>query len=211
MLKSLKKNITYYAKILLHLDELWKIEAKTKIENLKDRKIDYIENAIRATLILYSKQHKYNSFDQLSRKRQNFQDDKKILTIQELHEKYVEGCDYIDEYLDIKFKGCSNSKKDLMKNYYFYSEILSINTDDVETSVLFLDFYNINNCFGNALNIDGEFKNYIEKFKLIDEAKKDYTHQIKEILDNKDFIEKLKSILKSNAVKTYLENKRPLM
>ena len=189
-------------------DELWKIEAKTKIENLKDRKIIYIENAIRATLILYSKQHKYNSFDQLSRKRQNFQDDKKILTIQELHEKYVEGCDYIDKYLDINFKGCSNSKKDLMKNYYFYSEILSINTDDVETSVLFLDFYNINNCFGNALNIDGEFKNYIEKFKLIDEAKKDYTHQIKEILDNKDFIEKLKSILKSNAVKTYLENKR---
>ncbi len=83
----------------------------------------------------------------MSRKRKNFQDDKKILTIPELHEKYVEGCDYIDEYLDIKFKGCSNSKKDFLKNYYFYSEILSINTDDVETSVLFLDFYNINTCF----------------------------------------------------------------
>ena len=189
-------------------DKPWKDEAKTTIEDLKEQKNDYIENAIIATLNLYSKQNKFNSFDDLSRKRKNFQDDKKILTIQELHEKYVEGCDYIDEYLDIKFKGCSNSKKDLMKNYYFYSEILSINTDDVETSVLFLDFYNINNCFGNALNIDGEFKNYIEKFKLIDEAKKDYTHQIKEILDNKDFIEKLKSILKSNAVKTYLENKR---
>ena len=189
-------------------DKPWKNEAKTKIEKLKNKKIIYIENAIITTLNLYSKQNKFNSFDDLSRKRKNFQDDKKILTIQELHEKYVEGCDYIDEYLDIKFKGCSNSKKDLMKNYYFYSEILSINTDDVETSVLFLDFYKINNCFGNALNIDGEFKNYIEKFKLIDEAKKDYTHQIKEILDNKDFIEKLKSILKSNAVKTYLENKR---
>ena len=189
-------------------DKPWKDEAKTTIEDLKEQKNDYIENAIIATLNLYSKQNKFNSFDELSRKRKNFQDDKKILTIQELHEKYVEGCDYIDKYLDINFKGCSNSKKDLMKNYYFYSEILSINTDDVETSVLFLDFYNINNCFGNALNIDGEFKNYIEKFKLIDEAKKDYTHQIKEILDNKDFIEKLKSILKSNAVKTYLENKR---
>ena len=189
-------------------DKPWKNEAKTTIEKLKNKKIIYIENAIITTLNLYSKQNKFNSFDDLSRKRKNFQDDKKILTIPELHEKYVEGCDYIDEYLDIKFKGCSNSKKDLMKNYYFYSEILSINTDDVETSVLFLDFYNINNCFGNALNIDGEFKNYIEKFKLIDEAKKDYTHQIKEILDNKDFIEKLKSILKSNAVKTYLENKR---
>ena len=189
-------------------DKPWKNEAKTTIEKLKNKKIIYIENAIITTLNLYSKQNKFNSFDDLSRKRKNFQDDKKILTIPELHEKYVEGCDYIDEYLDIKFKGCSNSKKDLMKNYYFYSEILSINTGDVETSVLFLDFYNINNCFGNALNIDGEFKNYIEKFKLIDEAKKDYTHQIKEILDNKDFIEKLKSILKSNAVKTYLENKR---
>jgi len=133
-----------------------------------------------------------------------------------LNEKYIDNSDYIDKLLEIriaihdeKFK----MKKEELKNYYFYIDILEINLDDIIEVVNFLDFYIVNKKFKYKLNIDLNFKKYHNEIKSnikeINSPKK-YQEFIKPILENENFYEKLKEIIKSTLIKTYLESKRKM-
>ena len=200
-----------------NLDEKWKNEAKDILENLVKKKKNNIMFAFRTLLTKYCNSNNFKDYDDILAVKNKFENDLNNMNIQDLEKNYVKDSQYIKKYIDIRLIENNisnqdeeyNSKKNLFNNYLFYTEILNINLDNIENAINLLDFYYNNKKFKDELDIVNEFQNYQNKINsVLDEDKTDHSDIFKSILDSKEFNEKLISILNSNSIKTYLENKR---
>ena len=195
-------------------DTTWKNEAKKVINKLRKLKKAHIIDSYKALLTHYSKKKDYKIFDDIEAKKSKFIEDCKIKDDRNLHNNYINNFKYINEFLELRIAIHDEkfeSEKEELKNYLFYIDILEINLDDIFDVITFLDFYDKNQEFKEKFNIDIKFKKYQKEIKsnISEENKlKDYQELLNPILNDKEFYNKLKAIMKSEPIKTYFKSKR---
>ena len=200
-------------------DEKWKNKAKELIKELEQDKIKQIELTFEFLYNYYTDNNRFEELEKICLIKKSFEEDRLTKSIKDLEQKYILNSVYINEYLtaQIKKKGImedsSNfaSKKEEFQKYIFYSEILETDLNNVENAMNILDFYSKKEGFQEVLNIDNEFQEYQNNIKLVineEFQKEDYTKLLQQILDQKEFHQKLKEILESKSVKDYFESKQ---
>ena len=203
-------------------DENWKNKAKELIKELEQDKIKQIELTFEFLYNYYTDNNRFEELEKICSIKKSFEEDRLTKSIKDLEQKYILNSVYINEYLtaQIKQKGImedsSNfaSKKEEFQKYIFYSEILETDLNNVENAMYILDFYSKKEGFKEVLNIDNEFQEYQNNIKLVineEFQKEDYTKLLQQILDQKEFHQKLREILESKSVKDYLESKHNII
>ena len=218
-IKELEKkyNIISKENIKTEFDDLWLEQGKKQLSKLRKCKISNFLLALNENKQYYLDLKDYSKIDEVQDIINNYNNDIQKLTFSELEINYFnnEKCSgYISKFIenDLKINGYSkdainyNEIKERYLKYYFYSDILNIN--NIDEYLLLLDItpkiskigiYNIDNIYNEAKS---SYEN------LIKNKNDDLSCEFKQIINNKFFFEKLKSILASSSIQNCLKNKR---
>ena len=188
----------------LKLKKIWNFSEMLNFlrQNLNDpEEIGYL-NEVCEIFKEYEKDSEIKPFDILE--TQYFNNKKYEIYFKLYLEKILGIQGYIKKNLETEIY---EQKKEQLKNHLFFSDILTIDLNDIENCLYVIYFivniYNSNPFF----EIDKEFKKLLSRKEIILENE-DYTENLKKIIKDESFIEDVKEILGCSSVKGYFENVR---
>ena len=202
-------------------DELKK-DAEENLRNLESLKKRNFLNLLNFLKNIYTNSSDFTNLENIKKIKAKFMNDlENKMNMNDLENNYFKKDDYetyINSYIDIKLSenGYNESvcektlyieKKEELKNHLFFSDILKINLEEIETCIYLIYFRE--NIYQDTtfFDIDKEFKK-LQKAKNIIVKDNDYTENLKKIIEEESFAKDLKEILNCSSVKDYFEKVR---
>ena len=202
-------------------DELKK-DAEEKLRNLESLKKRNFLGLLNFLKNKYTNSSDFTNLENIKKIKAKFMNDlENKMNMNDLENNYFKKDDYetyINSYIDIKLSenGYNESvcektlyieKKEELKNHLFFSDILKINLEEIETCIYLIYFRENIYQETTFFDIDKEFKK-LEKAKNIIVKDNDYTENLKKIIEEESFAKDLKEILNCSSVKDYFEKVR---
>ena len=202
-------------------DELKK-DAEENLRNLESLKKRNFLNLLNFLKNKYTNSSDFTNLENIKKIKAKFMNDlENNMNMNDLENNYFKKDDYetyINSYIDIKLSenGYNESvcektlyieKKEELKNHLFFSDILKINLEEIETCIYLIYFRENIYQETTFFDIDKEFKK-LEKAKNIIVKDNDYTENLKKIIEEESFAKDLKEILNCSSVKDYFEKVR---
>ena len=199
-----------------NFDKSWREKAKNCLKGMVDLIHTNISKIYSKVLTHYKEIGNFDEYSKILRILREFREQKDNLSIEQLKTKYILNPlykEYIDYYFNsqceeyISDKKLFEVKKRELCQRLFLEDIMEANINNIEES-LFLIYVEkqMNNGQQDINTIYMEYKNYY--ISIYEESKEDLTNELSIILDKEIFFENLLSILESNFIKNYFENKR---
>jgi len=210
-----------YINYVTKFDNELKTRAEEEINNLKLKKILNFGGMLEFLRQNLNDPSETDDLNDVCIILKEYEKNSEIMSFDELEIQYFKNSNYkkyFNLYLEKKLplqgyikKNLKNEiyeqKKEQFKNHLFFSDILTIDLNDIENCIYVIYFivniYNPNSFF----EIDKEFKKLLSRKEIIFENE-DYTENLKKIIEEKSFIEDIKEILGCSSVKEYFENVR---
>ena len=200
------------------LDELWIEQGTKQIKLYQKIKISYFFLALDENIKYYDKLKEYDVMEKVEQIKKKFKNDLNKSNFNDLEKDYFKNInyrEYISKFIEIQVKsnGYSsnmeeyNNIKETYYNHFFYNDI--INIDNIDEYLILLDTASEINKIGSFINKDNLYNEAKRSYEsLFKDKNNDITEELKQIINDDNFIEKINNILKSNSVQKYFLNKR---